>query len=125
MPYGVLIASSPELFAIACRVAGNIPDIVAPALSLEDRDLHNGKITPKEIMIMPILGSATVNGKDLELIVVAHDFPERVENADDRQGEILKGVHGLLYGSFTNMSVGVCLILTHMSYRGFEIMHGR
>lgn len=121
MPYGVLIASSPELFQVACHIAKELPDFVARALSLEDRDLHDGKITPKEIMIIPVLGNNAVNVKDLELIVVAHDFPERLENAEERKEQILKGIRHLTCGDICDSSVAVCLILTHMSYGEFRI----
>lgn len=121
MPYGVLIASSPELFQVACHIAKELPDFVAPALSLEDRDLHNGKITPKEIMIIPVLGNTAVNGKDLELIVIAHDFPERLANAEERKDEILNGIRLLTCQNICDSSVAVCLILTHMSYGEFRI----
>lgn len=121
MPYGVLLIKSAELLGAANYAAGQLPEIVAPALSLEGRKLHDGKIGPNEVMIIPVLCSNAVNGKDLELIVIAHDFPERRANIEERETLIHDGLRSLLCRNVFDVTVGVCLILTSMAYGEFRI----
>ena len=120
MPYGVLICK-PGVQEIGLWLAPQLPPIVAPALSLDEEELHNGKVTPKEIMIVPMTNGATVNGNDLELVIFAHNFPKRVENLEERKKQILVGIESLMSGEVRKVTVAVCIITAPMAYGEFRL----
>ncbi|MEK7134529.1 MAG: hypothetical protein AAB805_02210 [Patescibacteria group bacterium] len=82
---------------IAECLALQLPHIIAPALTLSERDLHDGQVTPGEIVVWCVEGGAhDVNTRDIEIIIWAHDFLERAANLEGRKDAIIKGVHRFL-----------------------------
>ncbi len=78
---------------VVARLAKALPEIVAPNLTIEGRPLDDGSITPAEIIVRCNKGSEMdVNGKELEIIILAHDFPERKANLEERKDAIIEGV---------------------------------
>ena len=81
----------------AARLARELPDIIAPNLNLPEKVRHDGQVTPEDIIVWCDPGHALdVNTKDIEILIWAHDFPERRENIEDRKEAILDGVRASL-----------------------------
>jgi hypothetical protein len=117
MPYALLLVKPGRgLEELGQKLALELPNIIAPALSLGERELHDGKVTPNEIMVWLVFGQETVNGKDLELLVAAHNFPERVANIEDRKEQILAGIRTFLADYDRNVTGAVCVFPTPMAY---------
>lgn len=117
MPCALLLVKPDRgLEEIGEKLALELPEIIAPALSLGKRELHDGKVTPAEIMVWPVFGQNTVNGKDFELLIAAHDFPERAANIEERKEQILAGIRKFLCNYDRNVTGAVCLFPTQMAY---------
>lgn len=67
-------------------------------------------------MVWTVFGQNTVNGKDLELLILAHNFPERVANIEERRDQILAGIRKFLLDYDRNVTGAVCLFPTQMVY---------
>ena len=102
---------------LAENLAKALPDIVAPALTLDKRENLDGKVTSNDIIVWCVEGGqADVNTKDLEILIWAHDFPERKANLDERRDTILKGVRAFLADYDRNVSGFVWILLQPTAY---------
>ena len=85
------------LMDLANELAENLPGIVAPNLIVPERPRHDGEVLPEDIIVKIIQGGThDVNCKDIEIVIFAHDFPERKANLEERKEEILKGVRAFI-----------------------------
>ncbi|MBI2003668.1 MAG: hypothetical protein HYS78_01690 [Parcubacteria group bacterium] len=97
---------------LAERLSKELPAIVAPVLTLSDRERLDGQVTPEDIIVWCVEGSkADVNSKDLEIIIWAHDFPERKANLEERKDAIIKGIHQFLADWDRNVTGFVWVLL--------------
>jgi hypothetical protein len=86
----VLLQYKPELKGVAKKLAHELPYIVASNLTLSKRKRHDGQVAPEDIMIWcSERGKADVNGKGLEIIIFAHDYPKRKKNLEARKDQIV------------------------------------
>ena len=109
-----------QLGELAAKLAETLPDIIAPALNVEGRELHDGKVTADEIDVRCEEGQAAdVNAKDLEIMIFAHDFPERSANLEDRKKLILEGVLAFLADWDRNVTGFVWVILAPTAFGSF------
>lgn len=96
MPLVVVNYQKNEIDPVIVRnVANGLPKIVARALDVvgnEQARLSAGDI---EVWVQEA-GSQDVNGKGLEIVIWANEYPERLANLNDRKEEILRGVRDLL-----------------------------
>ena len=80
---------------IAARLAMELPAIVSRALDVPG----NGKmrLTPDEIEV-PVdeSGKFSVNIKDIEIRIIAHDYPERTNDIEERKDFILGEIRRFL-----------------------------
>ncbi|MEJ0053291.1 MAG: hypothetical protein WDN10_00990 [bacterium] len=105
---------------LAAKLTEALPGIVAPALSIEGREIHDGKVTPDEIIIRCEEGTgADANAKDLEIMIFAHDFPERSANLEDRKKIVLEGVLAFLADWDRNVTGFVWVILAPTAFGSF------
>lgn len=82
---------------LARALGKHLPEIVAPALTLSERERHDGQVVPDDIIVWCAEGGEhDVNTKDIEIIIWAHDFPERATNLEERKDAIVKGVRQFL-----------------------------
>ncbi len=67
-----------------------LPGIIAPALGVRDKDIivSTAKHYPPH--------DRTLNGKEFEIYIVLHAFPDRMENLPDRVEKIRQGVRTFL-----------------------------
>lgn len=101
-----------ELKELAEALAKALPDIIAPNLTLPKRELLDGQVNSDDIKVYCVEGTrADVNTDDLEIMIWAHDFPERKANLDDRKDAIIKGVHQFLADYDRNVSGFVWILL--------------
>ena len=102
---------------LAETLAKALPRIVAPALNLPERKGLDGLVTPSDIIVWCVEGGQTdVNTKDLEILIWAHDFPERKANLEERKETILKGVRRFLADYDRNVSGFVWILLQPSAY---------
>jgi hypothetical protein len=82
---------------LAEKLAKALPDIIAPNLTLPEREQLDGLVTPHDIVVWCVGGGkADVNTQDLEIIIWGHDSPERRANLEERKEAILKDVRRFL-----------------------------
>lgn len=85
--------ASRGLAEIAEKLAEELPAYVAPALSTSG----DGQLNPDDIPVWITEGSiADVNTKDLEIIIWAHEYPERRADLEERKDLIVKRVCAFL-----------------------------
>ncbi len=97
---------------LAEKLSQELPAIVAPALTLSDRERLDGQVTPEDIIVHCVKSNdADVNNKDLEIVIWAHDFPERKANLEERKDAIIKGIHEFLRDWDRNVSGFVWILL--------------
>ena len=102
---------------LAEKLAQELPSIVASNLTLSKHERHDGQVASDDIMVWCRESSkADQNGKDLEIIVWAHDFPERKANLEERKDAIIKGVHGFLADYDRNVSGAVWVLLAPTAF---------
>lgn len=93
-----------------------MPEIVARAL-----DVYNdptARLTAKDVCVSPMFrNTEDVNGKDLEIIVMANDYPERRKNLDDRRGAITRDIKRIV--GETKITGSVWVRLCPGSYEDF------
>ena len=82
---------------LAQNLAAALPKIIAPHLTIPTRDRHDGQVTPEDIIVRPSAGSSIdANTLDIEIVILAHDFPERRANLEERKENIIKGIRAFL-----------------------------
>lgn len=102
---------------LAESLAKELPGIVAPALTLPEQERLEGQVTSGDIIVWCVEGGqADVNTKDLEILIWAHDFPERKKNLDERKDSILQGVRRFLDDYDRNVSGFVWILLQPTAY---------
>lgn len=112
--------SGHRLNTLAEKLAQQLPRIVASALTLPDRKELDGLVNPEDIIVRCVEGrSADVNTKDLEIIIWAHDFPERLANLEERKDQILQGVRDFLREHDQNVSGFVWILLQPTAFGTF------
>lgn len=63
-------------------IAQYLPELVAEALTIPDSE---AMLTPAEVEVwVQDFGPFDVTTKDIEIIIWAHDYPERLRNLDER-----------------------------------------
>lgn len=78
-------------------LAQALPNIVASNLTLSERERHDGQVTSDDIIVNVTEGGKfDVNAPDLQLMIDAHDFPERKANLEVREDAIRDGVRQFL-----------------------------
>ncbi len=93
---------------IAEKLAKELPALIAPRLSVPP----DGLLTSDDIEVWCTEGSpADVNTKDLEIIVWAHDYPERKANLEESKDVIVNGVRAFLADYDRNVTGFVWILL--------------
>jgi len=93
----IIIRHKPWQRKIATRLAGFLPDIVAPALTLPERTALDGLVAPKDIIVWCSESSdSDVHADDLAIVIFAHDFPERKADLEDQKETILDKVRDVV-----------------------------
>ncbi len=93
---------------IAEKLAKELPAFIAPALSVSG----DGQLTHDDIEVWVTEGStADVNTKDLEIIIWAHEYPDRRANLEVRKDAIIGCVRTFLADYDRNVSGFVWILL--------------
>lgn len=101
-----------QLKELAENLAEALPEIVAPNLTLPEREQLDGQVTPDDIVVRCTeSGTSDINTKDLEIIIWAHEFPERLKNLEERKEAIIRGVWTFLADYDRNVSGFVWVLL--------------
>jgi hypothetical protein len=97
------------------KLARALPTIVAGALDIPEN--RNARLTPAEIEVWVMeSGKHDVNVKDIEIIIWAHDYPERLANLEARKETILDGVRTFLAANNQSLSGFVWVLLQPSAY---------
>lgn len=97
---------------LAENLAIELPDIVAPNLTLSERERLDGQVAPEDIIVRCVEGTKSdVNCKDIEITIWAHDFPGRKVNLEERKDAIIGGIHQFLADYDRNVSGFVWVLL--------------
>ena len=92
------------------KLARALPEIVAQALNVEENEHARLTVADIEVRVQES-GPYDFNVKDLEIIIWANDYPERLVNLDERKETILKGVREFLRDFDRNLSGFVWVLL--------------
>jgi len=95
-----------DLEDVVSLLALALPHIVAPHLSLPEREALDGLVSSKDIIVRCSRSSKVdVNSKDLEILIFAHDFPERKANLEKRKDAIIAGIREFLTNYDPNLKI--------------------
>ena len=82
-----------DLESFVEKLALLMPGIVAPALDMPGYANSDYRLTPDDIEVwVTESGKLDVNTKDIEVIIWAHEYPERRVNLEERKNQIIRGV---------------------------------
>ncbi len=111
---------------MATELAEELPKIVAPALNINGRENLNGRVLPEDVTVWLVPGGEhDQNVKDLEIMIWAHDFPERKMTLEVRKNEVIEGVQRFLDDRLGRPVSGfVWILLQPSAYGQFEIQGG-
>lgn len=99
------------------KLAKALPGIVAPNLNLSECERLTGGVTPEDIIVRCIKGGKMdTNSKDIEIIIFAHDFPERKQNLEERKDAIIKEVRQFLKNYNRSISGFVWILLAPSAF---------
>lgn len=104
-----------ELGPIAKQLAGELPELVARTLSVPDNEKARLEADDIEVHVRQTT-SFDVNTKDLEIIIWANEYPERLANLDFRKEVILHGVREFLRDYDRNLTGFVWVLLQPGSF---------
>lgn len=92
------------------ELAQAMPEIVARALNVEEHEEAHLTANDVEVWIRES-DLYDVNNKDIEIIIWANHYPERLANLGERKEIILNGVRGFLKDYDRNLSGFVWVLL--------------
>lgn len=101
-----------ELDYVVGRLSKEMPGIVARALDVEENP--DARLTPDDVEVhVQKSGEFDTNTKDLEIVIWANEYPERLRNLDERKDRMVKEVRAFLveYRSIRNISGFVWILL--------------
>ena len=99
------------------NLAKALPAIIAPQLTVLGSELHDGMVTEKEIIVeVTECSQADINTKDLQITILAHNFPDRIETDEQRKDAIIKDVRTFLADYDRNVEGFVWLILVPTAF---------
>ena len=97
------------------KLAQALPAIVAEALDIPEN--KDARLTPGEVEVwVEESHKFDSNPKDLQIVVFAHDYPERRPNLEVRKNAILGGVGAFLSDYDYNASWFVWVLLSQSAY---------
>lgn len=77
------------------KLSQAMPEIVASALDVEEN--KSARLTPNDVEVhVQESGKFDVNTKDLEIVIWANSYPERLKNLEQRKEAIIQGVRTFL-----------------------------
>lgn len=90
-------------------LAERLPHIVSEALDTPENT--NARLTPGDIEVeFRWATPRDVNYKDIEITVIAHDYPERTRNIEERKDKIIAGVREFLRDYDRNLTGWVWIL---------------
>ena len=99
------------------RLAAEMPAIAAPQMNIDGRELHDGGVGESEILVDAREYSRFAqNVNHIQITVIAHRFPQRVEKLDEATKAIKEGVMAVLADFDRNVTVGISIWLVDMGY---------
>lgn len=98
-------------------LAEHLPSIAAPLMNIDGSALHEGGVGETEILVeFQEFSPRDRNVNNIQITMVAHAFPERVEKVEESTDAIKAGVMKVLQDFDRNLVVGVSIWLVEMGY---------
>jgi hypothetical protein len=102
------------------ELAKHLPEIVADALDAGQEGNNEARLFPGEVKVLvQEPGKLDVNTRDLEIIIWANSYPERLKNLEQRKNKIVRGVRKALGNYSRNLSGFVWVLLQHGAFGRF------
>ena len=102
-------------------LAEHLPRIAAPLMNIDGSKLHEGGVGETEILIEFVEFSfRDHNVNDIQITMVAHAFPKRVEQVEESTDKLKQGVLEVLQDFDRDPIVGVSIWLVEMGYATIE-----
>lgn len=107
-----------DLDMLVRRLAKALPAIVAPQLNVAEREGEEGWVAITDVIVEVTEGSSVtdVQLRDLQIMIISHDFPERVRTCEKRKDAIIDGVRSFLADYDRNVSGFVQLLLVPIAF---------
>lgn len=103
--------------AILDALADHLPGIAAPLMNIDGSALHEGGVGETEILVeFEEFSPRDRNVNDIQITMVAHAFPERVEKVEESTDQLKQGVMEVLRDFDRNLIAGVSIWLVEMGY---------
>lgn len=115
----VTVKSKPDkgYDAILDALAEHLPSIAASLMNIDGSALHEGGVGETEILVeFKEFSPRDRNVNDIQITMVAHAFPERVEKVEESTNQLKRGVMEVLRDFDRNLVVGVSIWLVEMGY---------
>lgn len=115
----------PGVYAAVDDIYRQLPAIVAPQMNIEGRELHDGGVGEKEIIVNLFhYSKEDLNINDIQITVIAHRFKERLARLDQMTDAIREGISAILQPELANaykgMRIAVSVWLLDMGYATIE-----
>lgn len=103
--------------SIVVTLVKEMPGIVFPEMNIAGRELHDGAVGEKEIIVEATEHpNYTRNINHIQVTVIAHAFEERVQRIDQATEAVKQGIMNILRDFDRNVKVGVSIWLIQMGY---------
>lgn len=98
-------------------VVDALPEILAPLLTVAGREIHDGGVTEKEIIVDARQYSHFArNINDIQVTVRAHRFEDRINRLDEITNSIRQSMHSVLRQFDCDLDIGIEVDLVDMGY---------
>lgn len=102
------------------KLAKKLPEIVADALDAGQGGNKEASLFPREVEVwVQESGALDVNTRDLEIIIWANSYPERLKNLEQRKNKIVRGVRKVLGTRNSSLSGFVWVLLQPGAFGAF------
>ncbi|MFT5036692.1 MAG: hypothetical protein ACI9VM_000255 [Candidatus Azotimanducaceae bacterium] len=103
--------------AILDALADHLPSIAAPLMNIDGSALHEGGVGEAEILVeFTEFSPRDRNVNNIQITMVAHAFPQRVDEVEKSTEQLKQGVMEVLRDFDRNLVVGISIWLVEMGY---------
>jgi hypothetical protein len=113
----VILRYDPQQFpeAVAAELAKALPEYVSSTLDVPENESARLRPSDIEVSVVPS-GIHDVNVKAFEIMIFAHQYPERQKNLDERKDKIVEDIQGFLIDRSLNPDGWVWILLQVTSF---------
>ena len=112
----VVVARNPKVISdrLLSVITKNLPSIVASALDCDD---EGGSLTSRDVEVwVQDFGPNDINTKDLEIVVWANQYPQRLRHLNARRADIVSEIRSIRGAARSNFTGFVWVLLQPASF---------